>query len=156
MKPLLAVCVAVALLAGCAEKPTPRALPEVMPDYHNTTGNLVLGDPATPGQFEVISRPGDGARNYWCAAGEYVENKLRLLPNERIYVVESRRPSLRRPGHSGVVFTVRPDEALLAAAEARPESDYSLSTDVGENFLSALASSTCRSITPFYWDLDAF
>ncbi|MHC0054897.1 hypothetical protein [Actibacterium sp. D379-3] len=154
MKRLFVVLAAAALAAGCEQASTPQTVPAIMPNDHSLIGNRVLGDATTPGQFEVIGRPGNGPTHYWCSAGDYVINKVHLLPNQRIYIVKPRGPSATRPGSTSVVFTVLPDADVLAAAEALPAGDYSLSISaVGANFLAAHGESTCRSITPFFWDL---
>ena len=154
MKRLLVAIVAVAALAGCEEAPAPRSLPEIMPNDRSIVGNHVLGSPTTPGSFEVIGRPGSSALHYWCSAGDYVVNKLHLLPNRRIYLTKPRGPSDLNPGGTSVTFTVLPGADILEAADALPEGDYSLSiARVGQNYLAAHGVSTCRSMTPIFWDL---
>lgn len=141
------------VLAGCIQTPPSGVLPDRMPNYFTPMGNRVLGDPDVMGQFYVIARPGDGAGNYWCAAGQYVQIALRLPPNTRLYVQEPHHPS--PAGQTVVTFTVRPDDTVLAAAGSPASNDISLGVgNVGENFLTAHAMSICRSITPYYWDLD--
>lgn len=68
--------------------------------------------PLTPDTFEVIEDRGAGARGIWCAAADYVQSAGRDRAGQRMYVLEPRRPSKTVPGRMGIVFTLRPDEAM--------------------------------------------
>ncbi len=157
-KPRLFVLMsALAVMVACGPPPTPVDPPGVMPNYRTFLGNHILGDAIVPGQFEVIKRAGDTSSHYWCAAGEYVDRALGMLPNRRIYIVKPNGPSVRRPGSKSIVFTVVPDEDILAAADARPESDYSLSiSDVGENYLMAHARQYCETLPAIVFAIGGF
>lgn len=53
--------------------------------------------------FEVIEAAGEGPRGMWCAAADYVENRLRT--EGRIYIRDGRGPSRKVSGRKSVVFT---------------------------------------------------
>lgn len=61
--------------------------------------------------FEVVGRPGSGARDFWCAAGEYAHRSLRARSNARIYLVSGRQNSASQPGRTAVRFTLSPEAA---------------------------------------------
>ncbi|GAA0308997.1 hypothetical protein [Rhodovulum strictum] len=141
MRRALALIAALAL-AACVP-PDPTAAPGPM---RTMRGNLVLPDPSDPGRFEVFARAGDSGADLWCAASEFAERELRVPVNRRIYVVTPRGSSAARPGARSVVFTVAPDAALLAAAEALP---MGLTMDVGRpgrNFLPVHGRTACRPL----------
>lgn len=153
MTRLTAALLAAALLAGCGEKPAPRAVPDPMPAYRSVVGNTVLAVPGKPGTFEVIAYAGNDAEYFRCSGGSYVTKALGLLPNRRVYLVAPLGPSATRPGRRAITFTVLPDAALLSAAEALPE-DYTLAmTRPGDSFLAGAGASLCKNIIPFFWDL---
>jgi hypothetical protein len=153
MTRLTAALLAAALLAGCAGKPAPRAVPDPMPAYRSVTGNYVLPVPGRPGTFEVIFFAGNWAEHFRCSAGSYVTNALGLLPNRRVYLVAPLGPSTTRPGRRAVTFTVLPDAALRAAAEALPEDRSLAMTRPGDSFLAGGGRALCETITPMFWDL---
>jgi hypothetical protein len=139
-----------ACLAGCVPAGPGNDPPSA---YRTYRGNLVVPDSAVPGQFEVFSIPGDGARDLWCAAAKFAQKELYALPNRRIYVVRPRGPSETNPGATSVVFTVSPDAALLEAAAAIPQNDINLDVGrPGRNFRMAHGLQTCRPIYEFWWD----
>ncbi|MFP1645757.1 hypothetical protein [Pontitalea aquivivens] len=141
----------VLLVAGCVAGPRP--LPDALPDAFSSLGNPVLADPAVPGQFEVVGIPGLDPMQYWCAAGEYAANRLGQY-NARLYVVRPEGPSETRPRARSVVFTLRPDVRVLAAANAPRDGNLSLMIRaVGDNYLATAAESTCEHVIPPFPDL---
>ncbi|MGC9367920.1 MAG: hypothetical protein ACP5DX_00125 [Paracoccaceae bacterium] len=150
---LTVALMAAALLAGCGEKPTPRAVPDRMPSYRSEVGNDVLPVPGQPGTFEVIAYAGNDAEHFRCSGGSYVTKALGLLPNRRVYLVAPLGPSATRPGRRAITFTVLPDAALLAAAEALPGDMTLAMSRPGESFLAGAGVSLCKNIVPFYWEL---
>lgn len=153
MTRLTAALLAAALLAGCGEKPAPRAVPDPMPAYRSVIGNYVLPVPGRPGTFEVIFYAGNGPEHFRCSAGSYATRALGLLPNRRVYLAAPLGPSATRPGRRAVTFTVLPDEALRAAAEALPEDQILAMTRPGDSFLAGAGAFLCETITPVFWDL---
>jgi len=153
MTRLTAALLAAALLAGCGEKPAPRAVPERMPAYRSVIGNFVLPVPGQPGTFEVIAYAGNAAEHFRCSAGSYATRALGLLPNRRVYLAAPLGPSTTRPGRRAVTFTVLPDDTLRAAAEALPEGLSLAMTRPGESFLAGAGAFLCETITPIFWDL---
>ncbi|MBN2905720.1 MAG: hypothetical protein JXJ18_03315 [Rhodobacteraceae bacterium] len=149
MRLALTLCTAL-LLTACVPA-GPNDAPGAMRTFR---GNLVVPDPIHPGQFEVFSRPGDGGGDFWCAAAEFAENELKALPNRRIYLVTPRGPSRTRPGTTSVVFTVSPDAALLKAAAALPERNYTLGVSrPGRNFMALHGRISCRPIYTLPFDI---
>lgn len=84
---------------------------------------------ALPGgqEFEVLNRPGTGPALFWCGAGAHAHRKLNLGPNERIYLVQGRAPSVTRPGWSAVTFTVNPQHPVVDALPLNGSDDLLLS-----------------------------
>lgn len=133
-------------LAAC-QAPGPVELPSHAPNYITDRDNRVLGDATAPGQFEVIARPGDAAPNLWCAAGEYADRALGQPMAERIYVVKTLSPSVRRPGTKSVFFTVRPTADL--PEPIRPPNDFSTTVSrPGESMTIGAATNMCRQLKP--------
>lgn len=94
---------------------------------------VVVPDPSVPGRFEVLQRAGRGPSEYWCAAGRYAIERLRVAPASRIYLENPMGPGKLGRGNS-VGFTVQPDAALKAKADAQTNG-LSMSIDrVGENW----------------------
>ncbi|MCE8009366.1 hypothetical protein [Aestuariivita sp.] len=63
------------------------------------------------GVYEVVGRPGiSGARQFWCAAGDYAFS-LGVPTNTRVYLVSGRQPSVTEPGRTAVRFTLDPRAA---------------------------------------------
>ncbi|MCO8146927.1 hypothetical protein NHN26_17205 [Rhodovulum tesquicola] len=141
MRLALTLCTVLALTACVA--PGPNEAPQAIRTFR---GNLVVPDPAIPGQFEVFVRAGDSGSDLWCAASEFAERELRVPVNRRIYLVTPRGLSQTRPGLRSAIFTVSPEVALLDAARDLPDS---LSMDVtrpGRNFLPLHGRIACRPI----------
>jgi hypothetical protein len=95
------------------------------------------------GGFEVVAELGDGARQFWCAAGEYARHQLGKSGRDRVYIMAGYGKSITSPGRKGVSFTTQPDAALRKLGEGRAQG-YSLSIrEVGTNRKVNLASSVC-------------
>ncbi|WP_212523983.1 hypothetical protein [Actibacterium sp. MT2.3-13A] len=150
---LTAAFLAAALLAGCGEKPAPRAVPDRMPSYRSVIGNDVLPVPGKPGTFEVIAYAANDAEHFRCSGGSYVTKALGLLPNRRVYLVAPLGPSATRPGRRAITFTVLPDDALRTAAAALQEDHTLAMIRPGESFQAGAGASLCENIIPFFWDL---
>ncbi len=59
-------------------------------------------------QFHVRYEPGAAARNYWCAAGQFIDDYLGMLPTTPIYRI-SPRPLQRG---EGMTFSTSPEGAI--------------------------------------------
>lgn len=91
------------------------------------------------GVFEVIGRPGSGAANYWCGAGDYIMTRLRQSHRQRIYIWRGVGPSETRPGYKAMQFALRP-----APGSEGFEPGYSLSMHaVGDNMRATTAREYC-------------
>ena len=96
MKRLLAALLAASVLAPAAA--TARI-----------SDNLQLVTPAGPDAFTVQFRAGRAARDYWCAAGEYVIDGLNLPRTTRIFRIE---PAPPRPQGRSITFSLSPEDAV--------------------------------------------
>ena len=142
---------ALAVMSACTT--VPRPLPAPLPTARSPIGNLILGDPQVPGQFEVIARAGDWTDEFMCSAGDYVQNTLGQEPARRVYVVRPLGASDLRPGRRSVVFTVTPSDDLLAAADVLSGDQRRSVGQPGESFRAASGAFTCNRILPYFWDL---
>ena len=89
--------------------------------------------------FEVLSRPGAGPAQFWCAAGDYARRVLDTAAVQRLYIHRGVGPSLKRPGIKAVQFALEPPPG----ADTK-QHGYSLSLDtVGYNLTSAAARQFC-------------
>lgn len=93
---------------------------------------------AAPQVWEVVSRVGSGAQDYWCGIGDFAIRQLRTQATQRIYIWQEIGPSVNRPGRKSVQFALTP----------RPGSDttvrLSLSVKVrGDNLNAATARNYC-------------
>ncbi|MBI6629868.1 hypothetical protein [Pontibaca salina] len=96
------------------------------------------------GGFEVLSRPGAGPAQFWCAAGDYARRVLNTAAVQRLYIQRGVGPSVTRPGTKAVQFALNPPPG------AATEHGYSLSIDaVGYNLTSAAAHQFCFGNDPF-------
>ena len=68
---------------------------------------LVYSTPE-PGVMEVLSLPGTGGSEFFCAAGEYARGPLRARATDRVVVVEPVGPSRRFDGRDSVFMAVVP------------------------------------------------
>lgn len=100
----------------------------------------------TPGEFEVLTQPGDAGPQLWCAAGEYAESQTDARPSDRIYLVHPRGPSAAHPGRQSAIFTVNPDTELLARARELPEQIVLGVGKVGSNWSRIHAQKVCRPL----------
>ena len=71
----------------------------------NQSGMIVT--PTGPATFEVPWRGRSSVRSFWCAAGEYVERRLNLPGNTRIY----RTSSVPRHAGQSMRFSLSPSNA---------------------------------------------
>lgn len=94
--------------------------------------------------FEVVGRPGSGAREIWCAAGDYARSQ-NVPSNTRIYLESGRQPAVSRPGRTAVRFTLSPEAAGVTPIPPQ----LVLNVDVpGDNLSVAAATEYClRSIS---------
>lgn len=65
-------------------------------------------------RFIVEYEPGSAARQYWCAAGEFIDDYLGMLPTTPIYRI-SPRPLKRG---EGMVFSLSPEGAIAETGVA--------------------------------------
>ena len=90
--------------------------------------------------FEVIARGGRvGARDYWCAAGDYGLSQG-IRSNTRVYLAVAEGPSVASPGRTAVRFTFDPQAAGITPVSPQ----LSLSVDVvGDNMTLVAAQQFC-------------
>lgn len=89
--------------------------------------------------FEVVGRPGSGAREFWCAAGDYLI-RSGTASNTRLYLVRGRGPSVSQPGKKAVQFTTDPAAAGVTPTEPGLVLNVS---QVGDNLSAAAAHEYC-------------
>lgn len=95
-------------------------------------------EPRGEGQFEVLASPGQGAPRSWCAAGEYVVQRLGMSPSTPIWRLS---PPPRRAGE-GVLFALSPEGAA--------EKTGLLMLDAGDGALTAAhAQALCDLAAPY-------
>jgi len=86
---------------------TVLALPQTASAFDSTNGMEV--NEVNANVFEVIPRRGGASGDsYWCAAGEYAEEKLRAKPREVVYVVRGPGASETTDRVEAVQFTLNP------------------------------------------------
>ena len=78
------------------------------------------------------------AQDYWCQAGSYARNQLRIPVATRIYLVREMGPSQSVPGERSVVFSLNPPEGV----DTTPGNSVTVKR-VGENMSVAGAESFC-------------
>lgn len=103
--------------------------------------------PVEEGVWEVVSRVGTSAQDYWCGIGDFAISQLRTSATQRIYVWEGVGPSVNRPGRKSVKFALTPPPG------ASTEKGYSLSVKKpGYNLNAATARNYCydRFDDPFF------
>lgn len=94
--------------------------------------------------FEVIGRPGSGAADYWCGAGDYVRHALRDKATRRIYIWRAIGPSVIQSGRKAVQFS------LTAPDNISTSPGYSLSVrSVGDYLTAAAAYQYCLGADRF-------
>ena len=100
--------------------------------------NLHQVNVVSPTVFEVVGRPGSGAADYWCGAGDYVRHLLRMPAVQRVYIWRAIGPSVGQSGRKAVQFSLSPPEAKVAPP------GYSLSVKaVGDSLTAASAFQYC-------------
>lgn len=112
-----------------------------------TAKNRLSVAPVDGAVFEVVGNAGGtGARDFWCAAGEYAFSQG-AASNTRIYLVSGRQPSVSEPGRTAVRFTLSPQAAGIAPISPQ----LVLSVNVpGDNLRTASAREYCaQSISRF-------
>lgn len=98
-----------------------------------SNGMKAEGDPSANGRFEVLQLAGKGASDYWCAAGEYVIQRLGMSTGTRIYLDQAMGPGRMGIGNSAG-YTAIPNAELLAIVEGQSKG-YAMSiTKVGDNW----------------------
>ncbi|AVO39548.1 hypothetical protein C6Y53_18850 [Pukyongiella litopenaei] len=103
--------------------------------------------PVSKTVFEVIGRPGSGAADYWCAAGDFARTALRSRTANRLYIWKAVGPSVTQPGRRAVQFAFSPPKG---AENVDP--GYSLSVRlVGDNLTIGAAFQYCLGNDPFDW-----
>ncbi|SEQ90050.1 hypothetical protein [Thalassovita taeanensis] len=88
---------------------------------------LVVTPLSVPGSFEVISRPGTGPREFWCAAASYAQTQLGRPTTSRIFIESGLGPAQTEPGKSAVVYTVAPTPALAQGPRPGEGGNYFVS-----------------------------
>lgn len=78
------------------------------------------------------------AQDYWCQAGSYARNRLRIPVATRIYLVREIGPSQSVPGERSVVFSLNPPEGV----DTTPGNSVTVKR-VGDNMSVAGAQSFC-------------
>ncbi len=90
--------------------------------------------------FEVIARGGRvGARDYWCAAGDYGLSQG-IRSNTRVYLAVAEGPSVTTPGRKAVRFTFDPEAAGVVPID--PQLSLSVKA-VGDNMTLVAAQQFC-------------
>lgn len=64
---------------------------------------FAIGD----GVYEVLSRPGSGPADFWCAIGDYAVRQDRAAATQRIYIWRPIGASVTRGGYKAVQFAYR-------------------------------------------------
>lgn len=104
--------------------------------FWSHTRNQVI--PVSDSVFEVISRPGTSAADYWCSAGDFAISQLRSSATQRLYIWRAIGPSESRPGVASVQFS------YSAPDGANTSPGYSLSVkQAGDNLTAAAAQQYC-------------
>ena len=115
----------------------------VLPDAADayTARNQMIVEDIGNSTFEVVSRRGrTGARDYWCAAGDFATAR-RFPAGARIFLVRAPGPSVTQPERKAVQFTMQPDAAGIVPISQQ----LSLTvTTVGDNLSVALAREYCH------------
>lgn len=107
--------------------------------------------PLGGGVYEVVSEPGSGPVQFWCAIADYALRQDRVAANQRIYVHTPAGPSVRKPGYKAVQF------AYVAPAGSDTSKSWSISVDrPGKNLLAAAAVQYCRDELEgdYEWELN--
>jgi len=109
-----------------------------------SNGMRVVGDPSVNGRFEVPQHAGKGPSDYWCAAGEYVIQGLRMKTGTRIYLDQKLGTGNMGIGKSAG-YTVSPDANLNAIVEAQSKGLSMSTSKVGDNWPAEHSRSQCST-----------
>ncbi|WP_439109226.1 hypothetical protein [Lentibacter sp.] len=105
------------------------------------------------GQFEVVSEPGSGPRQIWCAAAQFARFELGAAANTRIYLSRAMAASPRTPRARSASFTIAPNEALKSGPKPGDGGNYSVSlSKLGYNLRLAHAEGFCERIIDDIFD----
>lgn len=97
------------------------------------------------GVFGGVGRPGSGAADYWCAAGDYAYGKPRSAGVRRVYIHRGAGPSASKPGHKAMQFSLMPP----AGARAEPAARLSMRR-AKDNMRAAAARQYCVDFDPVH------
>ena len=81
-----------------------------------TAPNRLNVNPVDAAVFEVIGKPGSTGADYWCAAADYAQRKLRVPWKSELYIARTRGPSVTSGRKSAVHFTLDPGAAGISAS----------------------------------------
>ncbi len=94
--------------------------------------------PVSEGVWEVVSRVGSGAQDYWCGIGDFALGQLRTKATQRIYIWQGIGPSVHRSGRNSVQFSLTPPPG----SDTTPRLSLSVKA-LGDNLNAATAWSYC-------------
>jgi hypothetical protein len=108
-------------------------------DSKYTTSNSmrIVGDASDPGRFDILQRAGNGASDYWCAAGEYIILGRGLSGNTRIFLVQPL--SKGRLGRNSIGYSINPDISVSSSASMTMSMK-----NVGENWSASHGRAKCE------------
>lgn len=109
-----------------------------------SNGMKVVGDPSASGRFEVLQRGGKGPSDYWCAAGEYVIQALRMRTGTRIYLDQKMGPGKMGIGNSAG-YSANPSAELLAIVESQSKGFTMSTKKVGDNWPAEHSRAQCTT-----------
>lgn len=107
-----------------------------------TAENRLTVAPLSDDAFEVIEAHGAGARELWCAAGDYARDNLNAANTARLYVVAPRGDSRTAAGRKAVAFALTPQGATPRPAVILGVSTY----NAGSNLSVAHATTLCQGL----------
>lgn len=99
------------------------------------------------GQFEVIGQPGDWSQEYFCAAGDFAQTKLRARGADRVVLVAPVGPAVTRSGTSAI-FRIEPRET---AGDLPPTGTSLNMRRTGENRTVSSARFFCERQKSWLW-----
>lgn len=104
--------------------------------------------PGTPESiFEVVSRPGAGPRQIWCAAAQYADQVLGARGGTRVYLAAATERAPRHGNRRTTGFTITPDASLAGGPRPGDGGNYSVSLDrLGYNLSVSHAGMFCENI----------
>lgn len=105
------------------------------------------------GTYDVISNPGSGPRQIWCAAAQFADFALSAQGNTRVYLVAATAKSAAYGGRRATRFTIAPDAELANAPGPNAGGSYSVSlSKIGYNLRVAHAEGFCDTIIEELFD----